>query len=215
MATLDAFLARGKKKSQSSIRETNYKHAFVNPFTALVKKPLPTCTTSIKPVKNQNKTITQYFTPMDMDEEMEEPPAEICTIRKKLPVMDLWNIMQYELDQDPFYNDGLEQKDPATTQISSTALTNPISLANRRRRRQSDVDQSSTNKRCKKTDHELSSIMARFLSMGTAIKHHPTNLDFLNEFSEEAEDLSRQVRHKQTIQESHLFVYKITQEFLY
>lgn len=215
MATLDAFFARGKKKTQLSIKETDYKHAFVNPFTVSVKKPLPTSTTSFKPVKNQNKTITQYFTPMDVDEEMEEPPAEICIIRNKLPVMDLWNIMQYELDQDPFYNDSLEQKDLATTQILSTALANPTSRANRRRRRQSDVDQSSTNKRYKKTDHELSSIMTRFLNMGTTIKHHPTNMDFLNEFSEEIEDLSRQVRHKQTLQESHLFVYKITQEFLY
>lgn len=215
MTTLDAFLARGKKKTQLPINETNYKHAFVNPFTALVKKPLPTCTTFLKPVKNQNKTIKQYFTPMDVDEEMEEPPTEICIVRNKLPVMDLWNIMQYELDQDPFYNDSLEQKDLATTYISSTAPTNLTSRANRRRRRQSDVDQSTTNKRYKKTDHELSSIMTRFLNMGTAIKHHPANLDFLNEFLEEVEDLSRQVRHKQTIQESHLFVYKITQEFLY
>ncbi|CEP10393.1 hypothetical protein [Parasitella parasitica] len=213
MATLDVFLSRGKKKNQSlTLQDTKAKHAFVNPFTTVVKKPLPLLKASPKLVKNQPKTITQYFTPMDVDIKMEEKPAEVCIIRHKMSVIGLWNSIQDEFDQDPFYNDDFEQN------VQSMKIQVPIissHCSNRRRRSQSDVDQNTNSKRQKKTDYELSSIMTRFLTMGTAVKHQPTSLEFLNEFSEETEDLSRPIRHKQTLQESYLLVCKLTQEFLY
>ncbi|KAL7330744.1 hypothetical protein PS15p_205645 [Mucor circinelloides] len=222
MATLDAFLVRGKKKTQPSIQDTHIKHAFVNPFTAQTKKPLVATSNKApvkKPAKNQTKrnTITHYFTPTedtDVDVEMEDA-AEICVIRNKMPVMNLWDMIQYELDQDPFYNDMVDE--PSRAAKATTALAISNNCMSRRRPRQSDAIAEQSSKRQKKTDHELSNIMARFLNMGSAIKQHPpmSSLDFMNDFSEDTEDLSRQVRHKQTLQESHLFVYNITQEFLY
>ncbi|KAI8641728.1 hypothetical protein BD408DRAFT_417567 [Parasitella parasitica] len=216
MATLDAFLTRGKKKDQLLAQDTKVKHAFINPFTTAVKKPAPSLKASPKPAKSQSKTIAQYFTPMDVDVEMEEQPAEVCTIRHKMPVTHLWNLMQYELDQDPFYSQNFEQNERSMkrqeTPIPTTASTH---CSHRRRRRQSDTDQNTAQKRHKKTDNELSSIMTRFLMMDTGVKHRPTSMEFMDEFSEEIEDLTRPIRHKQTSQESQLFVHYIAQELLY
>ncbi|KAK4515269.1 uncharacterized protein ATC70_002879 [Mucor velutinosus] len=223
MATLDAFLIRGKKKTQSSsssssLQDTHTHHAFVNPFTVQVKKPLSKKALIEKPARHQTKrnTIAHYFTPAtrDADVEMEEAAADVCVIRNKMPVMNLWNVIQYELEQDPFYHGIMDESSVPTTTSSTLAISSHC--VKRRRSRQADAEQSS--KRLRKTDHELSSIMIRFLNMGSSvIKHHPpvpSSLDLINEFSEDTEDLSRRVRHKQTWQESNLFLYHMTQEFL-
>ncbi|GAN02521.1 hypothetical protein MAM1_0023c01965 [Mucor ambiguus] len=224
MATLDAFLIRGKKKTPSllsSSQDPHIQHAFVNPFTVQVKKPsvpLGNKAPTEKPTKHQSKknTIAHYFTPAiqdtaDVDVDMQDA-TDVCVIRNKIPVANLWDMIQYELDQDPFYNDIMDES--SATIATTTTLAVSSNCIKRRRSRQSDTEQNS--KRLRKTDQELSSIMARFLNMGSMIKERPmlSSLDLMNEFSEDMEDLSRPVRHKQTSQESHLFLYHITQEFL-
>lgn len=136
-----------------------------------------------------------------------EEATEVCVIRNKILVMHLWDMIQYELDQDPFYND----EEPSVT-TTTLAIAHPCTK--RRRSKQHDAEQNT--KRLRKTDHELSSIMTKFLNMGSTIKHQPmlNSLELMNEFTEDTEDLSRHVRHKQTSQESHLYLYHITQEFL-
>ncbi|KAL9560218.1 hypothetical protein MBANPS3_000070 [Mucor bainieri] len=203
MATLDAFLIRGKKKAaSSSLQDTHIQPAFVNPFTAQVKKPssllLGNKASVIEtPARHQNKrnTIAHYFAPatkeaVDADVDMEEA-TDVCVIRNKIPVMSLWDMIQYELDQDPFYNDITEESSAATTTTTALAIANN-NYTKRRRSRQSDAEQ--TSKRLRKTDHELSNIMTRFLNMGSMIKPQPmliSSLDLLNEFTEDVEDLSR------------------------
>ncbi|CAO3654933.1 unnamed protein product [Mucor fragilis] len=152
----------------------------------------------------------------DVDVEMQDAP-DVCVIRNKIPVMNLWDMIQYELDQDPFYNDTMLEPSVVSATTTTALAIASNSCTKRRRPRHSDVAEQNS-KRVRKTDHELSRIMTRFLNMGSVIKHHPpmlNSLDLMNEFSaEDSEDLSRHVRHKQTSQESHLLLYHITQEFL-
>jgi hypothetical protein len=209
MATLDTFgFTKGSRRAQPQQSTNSTTCAFVSPSNAIVKKPFSTFS-SISTKQYQKKpahnTITHYFAQKQQQQLIEEEEDVRCTIRQRIPMLQLWDKIKEEFTQDTYM------------QMNPVKLV-AVAPSDDKKRRRTHAATVPTLKR-QKTDLELSQVMAQFLSLSSKVKYHPFPQPnaFMKDYEEEVEEeeyLPRPLRHKMNIQHSSLYIYQITQEFL-
>lgn len=230
MSTLDAFGFASGKRNNKVFRDKQHLNsseicAVTTPSDALKKKQLVTAvkpaivtdldnkkksTKKINPKANNTHAITKFFKPvMDVEmkeaeneEDKDEEPPIICTIRRKLSFVDnFWNVIQSEyaqaqlideeFDETPFMNTSKRKREDDNNNNNTMQLVKYKKLT-------------TTIRKKKTTVVELSDIMKNFL-----------NIQETQDKQGEEEDLSRQLRHKLSISQSNELILRITNELLY
>lgn len=234
--------AKKSKKSTSNKKPPPSSNTIIRYFTAATSTNHTSTTTS---APNNNIDVEmEEASGNDNDGETEET-ATICVIRQKFSITNIWTeieqeYMQFDDDEDDYFDQDYEKEDKQERNVQKLRVSDNHTMeicnsSNRGRcRRFSETEQedegtptiikllaATTAKRQKKTvDHELSEVMNQFLNLKSKIHLPKQQVNLLNnmeaeEDDDEGENLARILRYKMTCKESSLFVFQITQEFLY